>query len=380
MKKYITVAGRFHYHNYVDKILLNEGYEFIYSHKLNSNDSGNKRNLPLKEYLVRGHLKLFGDKFREHLFPLYHKLWELQLSSAIENPLLWHFMLHGNNPSLVERYKDGGNTILIGEAVNTHPAHYIRVINKERIFRGLEPMGLSLQDKKIIKEASASTALLCPSSYVKKTFDSEMGEEKEKYIINFSANVNRFYEVADKRRQGKIKIGYVGQLILRKGILYLLEAISKIGSKNIELHVVGYMAKEMMVFISPYLGSIFYYESIKNEKINEFYNSIDLFVLPTLEEGLALVLCEAMAAGVPIITTEESGVLDICVDKESVHIVKSSSAQALAEAISYCIDNSEYCDYLKENAGVIIRNKSGWDEYAKEIMSMHNGLIRDAMK
>ncbi len=375
--RYITVAGRFHYHNYIDDILsAREDYKFIYSHKYEEGDSDNKTNLFLKEYLVRAHIMIFGSKFRDKFFPIYHKLWEVQLTNNIIDPVLWHFMLHGNNPNLVGVYSGKKNTVLLGEAVNTHPLHYINVINKERLFRGLRPIELSVQDKKILQEISLIENVLCPSSYVKKTYEEHVNDGRYNfYVKNFSANLSRFFKKDNKKSSGKFKIGFVGQLILRKGVLYLLEAFSKIKSKNIEIHIVGLLSDELKELIKPYWSEVVYYERIDNASLNDFYNEIDVFVLPTLEEGLALVLCEAIAAGVPVITTEESGILDICSDRESVHIIESSSVDALSEALLYMMSDKEYSDFLSNNALARIKEVATWSQYANGIVEIHDKLL-----
>lgn len=376
MSKYITVGGRFHYHNYIDFLLGRGGYEYIYSHKLGGGQERNKVNLPLKEYLVRGHLKLLGDLWRDDLFPLYHRVWELQLKNRLIDVELWHFMLHGNNPRLVSEIANQSGAVLLAEAVNTHPEHSNLIINRERELRGLAPKGMSRQEQCIIKEISFADNLLCPSSYVRKTFVDKGFDSERIFVNNFSANTERFYRNKAACAGSVVKIGYVGQIILRKGLLYLLEAVKGLG-RSVELHVVGYISDEMKDLILPYRDLFHYYPAIDNDKINDFYNSIDIFVLPTLEEGLALVLCEAIAAGVPVITTEESGILDLCEHQSSVHIVRSSSAEALMEAILLLANDEEYRRQISDAGIELVKKSQTWSSYAARIIDIHDLLLRD---
>ncbi|MFS2056485.1 glycosyltransferase, partial [Variovorax sp. CT11-76] len=72
-----------------------------------------------------------------------------------------------------------------------------------------------------------------------------------------------------------------------------------------------------------------------------YYNAADLFVLPSLEEGLAVVLCEALATGLPIVATRESGAAEIIEHDRSGKIVPSGSVDQLANAIGEMIGSPD---------------------------------------
>ena len=124
---------------------------------------------------------------------------------------------------------------------------------------------------------------------------------------------------------------FAGTLQLRKGLPYLLEAKRRLGAAAIEFRLVGpsqlsetimsELAREMEV-VGPVIRS----------EMAQHYRWADAFVLPTLSEGSANVCYEAMANGLPVITTPNAG--SIIRDGEDGLLVPVRNAELIAESIA----------------------------------------------
>jgi len=100
----------------------------------------------------------------------------------------------------------------------------------------------------------------------------------------------------------------------------------------------------------------------------KFYAIADLFVLPSLEEVWGLVLNEAMAAGLPIITTERvGGARDLVKDEENGYLVKSGNIDELSERIGKIILDTSLLGKMGERSHSSIKNFS-LDAAIKEIL------------
>ena len=96
------------------------------------------------------------------------------------------------------------------------------------------------------------------------------------------------------------------------------------------------------------------------EDIIQYYYSSDIFVLPSNYEGRARVLVEAMACGMPVITTDVSGASDVIIEGENGFIVPGNNSKALAQKIVYLLENPELRKemgergkrYVKENLDI----------------------------
>lgn len=134
--------------------------------------------------------------------------------------------------------------------------------------------------------------------------------------------------------QEKFCIGMVGGSFLRKGIIYLLRAVASLDRSDIQLLIrttphnvtqheeAKALVDQLGVVFVPYL-----------DDINSFYQSIDCFVLPSVDEGFGMVLYEALMNGTPVIATNHVGAIDSMVPGKDFLEVPPANEQALAEAI-----------------------------------------------
>jgi len=122
---------------------------------------------------------------------------------------------------------------------------------------------------------------------------------------------------------------YVGQLIHRKGVDVLLEAFKKLDAPNTRLVIVGgdtgrQCGDDRISFV----------EFQKKEELPVYYRAADVFVLPTREDIWGLVVNEALANGVPVVTTDRCGAgLQMLHNGVNGYVVSSEDAQAMSQAI-----------------------------------------------
>jgi glycosyltransferase involved in cell wall biosynthesis len=140
----------------------------------------------------------------------------------------------------------------------------------------------------------------------------------------------------DSRR--KLRVLFLGQVILRKGIQYLIEAAKLLKDESIHFDVVGPIGiSEEALESAP--SNITFHGSVTRDRTQEFYERADIFVLPTLSDGFALTQLEAMAYGLPVIATPNCG--EVVTDGVDGLIVPASDSSALAEAFQLLIQDPE---------------------------------------
>jgi len=224
--------------------------------------------------------------------------------------------------------------------------------------------------KKILKKAKA---IIIPG---KKSYEwlEKIGIEKQK--IFFAPNVSlKFPEekhikklkskiIKKYRLKEKKIILFVGRLIKRKGITFLIDAFSKISEKNLVLMIVGGKdfyklgEKDILTEIKEKirknnLKNIFLIGKVQNKDLPAYYEIADVFVMPSITEKISepwgLVLNEAMQFGLPVIATDAVGAAyDLIKPGINGYIVKEKDANALAEAIKKIIKSKK-----KEKMGEI---------------------------
>lgn len=183
--------------------------------------------------------------------------------------------------------------------------------------------------------------------------------------IPLGAEVGHIPHQVDKPKGGKLRLLYAGSITQRKGISYLLKAIQSL-PKEIELHLYGGIQGSGKAF-KPYQHRVHYHGAVSQAELFSLYKHYDALVLPTLFEGFGLVIVEAMAAGLPVITTIHSMGPDIIKQGENGYIVPIRDSKAITEAIENIAQATEE-DYfaMRHSARHAALNYS-WKSYQKRI-------------
>jgi|LakMenEpi03Aug12_release.lakeMendotaPanAssembly.Ray.scaffolds.fasta_scaffold211742_2 glycosyltransferase involved in cell wall biosynthesis len=138
--------------------------------------------------------------------------------------------------------------------------------------------------------------------------------------------------------QNPLRVLFLGQVILRKGIQYLMEAAMLLRNEAIHFDIVGSIGiSDQAVSSAP--SNMTFHGPVSRDRTEGFYRSADLFVLPTLSDGFALTQLEAMAHGLPVIATPNCG--EVVTDGVDGLIVLASDSNALAEAFQLLIQDPE---------------------------------------
>jgi glycosyltransferase involved in cell wall biosynthesis len=107
------------------------------------------------------------------------------------------------------------------------------------------------------------------------------------------------------------------------------------------------------------------------------YASASLFVLPSIEEGLAYVQAEAMACGLPVVATTNTGAPDLFSDGVEGYIVAIRDADAIREKVLSLYRQPELLDEMSRAALKRARNMAGWDEYGKRAAQVYETALLD---
>ena len=163
-------------------------------------------------------------------------------------------------------------------------------------------------------------------------------------------------EEAQKKLLGhtsKLVIGTIAEWTKNKGLFYLLEATSKIKEKKFNLVLIGSGEnpdkEKMYQFIEKNnLKNVYLHEWVNNAA--SYLKAFDIFVLPSIKEGLPYTILEAMAAQVPIITTNVGGIPEMIGDNVSGILIQPKNSQQLAEKILELINNPEIAQAMAQQA------------------------------
>ncbi len=231
-------------------------------------------------------------------------------------------------------------------------------------------------EKRLVEEPHLASKCIAASSFTKQTL-LEVGIRDENILylpLGFDVEYIPYKEKTETDIANRpLKLLYAGTVTQRKGIKYLLEVMKKLSNKDIELHIIGGIQGNDDA-LKPYQGYYHYHHPISQSELFKKYNEFDALVLPTVFEGFGLVIVEAMAAGLPVITTPHSIGPELITDNENGYIVPIRDIDALAKAIEALknVSNEEYLHMRKQARNAAI--EFSWDNYTHRLGKVIGGL------
>jgi glycosyltransferase involved in cell wall biosynthesis len=136
---------------------------------------------------------------------------------------------------------------------------------------------------------------------------------------------------------------YAGPVSIRKGAHVLLEAWRLLAPSGVELHFYGQMLAPDGAIAdaqrAPGGRGLVFHGSVGPEELRAAYRSASILILPTLCDGFGLVVSEALAQGLPVITTRNAGAADLVTEGRSGFVVPAGDIEALARAMQWCLDH-----------------------------------------
>ena len=256
------------------------------------------------------------------------------------------------------------------ERASSHPLTFERIMNEEYRSRGLKfSQMLSFNRRRLLEEFNQTDFITVPSEFAYKSM-LENGIKEERLVkIPFGTDVGRF-RPAVSSPHSVFNVLFAGQVGLRKGVLYLLEAWQKLKLKDARLTIVGQIDAEMENLLVSY-GTDPTIKFLGYSDLLPLYQSSDVFVFPSLEEGSALVNYEALSCGLPVITTFESG--SLVTDGQEGFIVRCRDSDDIAEKLSYLYQNPSVRLEMGERARSQAQQYS-WERYGQSLVGFYENI------
>lgn len=228
--------------------------------------------------------------------------------------------------------------------------------------------------RKTIKNADAVITLT--EDMKKKTSECY---NRDIFVIPNGITLNRY----EKKQSLNIDISndekvilYVGRLNAIKGVEYLIEAMDKVNRNysNARLLLVGDgNLRRILENRVEKLGlsrCITFVGLVSTQDVSKYLANADIFVLPSLSEGFPNVILEAMAVGLPIITTKIRGLPEIVKEGINGYLVDPKNSDQLADKILDLLNNVEIAAMISENNRNDIK-KYEWENIVKELENVY---------
>jgi glycosyltransferase involved in cell wall biosynthesis len=191
--------------------------------------------------------------------------------------------------------------------------------------------------------------------------------------------------ISRTREPGPLRILFLGNLIRRKGLHTLLEAIGPgqngilpykldvVGSLEAEPDYAQKMRKRAEIF--HLRSQVVFHGSLDQESLRAKLRSAHVLVVPSTYEGFGIVYLEGMAFGLPAIGTTAGGASEIIQDGENGYLIQPGDAKALAERLTRLANDRELLARMSVKALERYRQQPTWDTTAGQVREFLYGLL-----
>jgi glycosyltransferase involved in cell wall biosynthesis len=228
---------------------------------------------------------------------------------------------------------------------------------------------------RMIPELKRADMVLCPSDFVCDTMIANGVPAAKCFVNPFGVDTGIFKP--NSAPSGAPRFVCVGSICLRKGHQYLFPGFAALKKQipQAELICVGPMRKEFRMEQPKWEGSFRHYKSLSHPEIAQLLQTCSVFVLASVEEGFARVILEAMAAGLPIIATYETGATTMIRDGVEGLIVPARDPDALARAMFRVASDSSAARRMGEAAHQRVAGKHTWQDYGDRLLAEYRARL-----
>jgi glycosyltransferase involved in cell wall biosynthesis len=217
------------------------------------------------------------------------------------------------------------------------------------------------------RELELAGTVICPSAFVLDSLPDHVRASKKCVVAPFGSPVcEPDTDALDRRKPSRLRLLFAGALTQRKGLADLFAAMKMVNAANVELVVMGSLVLPMKFYRNEFSG--FTYEPPRaHPEVLRLMRSCDVFVLPSIVEGRALVQQEAMACGLPLLVTRNAGGEDLILEGKTGFLVPPRDPDALAEKINWFLENRDQLPAMKEAARAKAAELT-WHAYGQQIL------------
>jgi alpha-maltose-1-phosphate synthase len=225
-------------------------------------------------------------------------------------------------------------------------------------------------------EYDTADAIVVPSEFVRRSF-LERGFSPSRIVkCAYGVDLRHFQPQPSSEARQRLRIVFLGTASIRKGIGYLLEAARPLVRQGaVETWLIGPRHPQALPVLARHAGEFSAFGPFPRAELSRWLSRCDVLVLPSVEEGLAYVMAQAMACGIPVIATPNTGAEDLFTDGVEGFIVPPRSPESIRERLRLMLDDRQTVREMGQAALKRVRGAGGWSTYADGLIGLYRSLL-----
>lgn len=255
--------------------------------------------------------------------------------------------------------------------VNSHPVYHNRYLSEMAGLRVGHPELMPDEVRSRVEgELEAADLVLVPSEFIARQLRERGVPDARIAVEPYGVDLGLFHPRDERSAtpgDHRLRCLFVGQISHRKGVRVLLDAAERLRGRPVDFVLLGPMVSPEVLDNLPL--NVRWTPASTLGGVAAEMRSADIFVLPSLEDAYPLAAIEAMASGLPVVTSDHAGTSELITHGQDGLIVPAGDAVALAQALERLIDQPE----LRAALGTAGRNRvqdgHSWDDYGTRVLA-----------
>jgi glycosyltransferase involved in cell wall biosynthesis len=266
------------------------------------------------------------------------------------------------------------------DEAGSHVAYRAQLLGEEYRHYGSKFPGIHERlMQKTLDEYAAADVITVPSEFVARSFV-EMGVPRHRLRkVAYGVDTSRFQKLADPPRH-TFEVLFVGEVSVRKGVRYLLEAFARLKHPAKRLTVVGAVVPTVRAYLreNPPPEKVTFLGYLPQTELKQIMSRSHVMLMPSIEEGLALVQGQAMACGCPVVASWNSGAADLFTNGKEGFIVTSGNVVAMSDRLQQLADDPQFRNRMSEAALARVASLGGTDSYGRNMLRVLSEVANHA--
>lgn len=180
----------------------------------------------------------------------------------------------------------------------------------------------------------------------------------------------------ERSLSGPLRVVWAGTFSVRKGAHHFIEAWRQLGAgTDARANIYGAITVPERLW-KPVLPGLHFHGSVVRSTLFQAFDEADVLMFPTLSDGFGMVVTEAFARGLPVITTDQAGASDLVRHKENGLLIPAGDSSAISSALTWCLENRVGLAAMRAPALETARGWQ-WPDYRRALIeAVSTGLER----
>jgi glycosyltransferase involved in cell wall biosynthesis len=224
-------------------------------------------------------------------------------------------------------------------------------------------------------EMNAADVIITNSSVTRQSHIDGGADPKKTFAVPYGAPP-AVASITERRTDGPLNVIWAGTFSIRKGAHYFVDAWRMLGAvTDAKADIFGAVTLPERLW-RPTPPGMSFHGSVPRSALFSAFDQADVLVFPTLSDGFGMVVTEAFARGIPVITTNQAGASDLVSPQRNGLLIPPGDSSVIVDALRWCLDNREALAAMRLPALETARNWQWSDYRAALVAAVTTGLTR----